>query len=149
MTTRKSPDIVLRKPVLPAFRRSTFRAPEPDAAARFDLALPGANTDDDRQPAEGLAELAELRTESIETALVEQRRLVEERLLEEVAADRDATAQRGAPAPATAPRPEAVRSSFVARAPAGDERPRHPRHRADRIGNRRPTAGPRRPLLAG
>lgn len=136
-----------RKPLLPTFRRSTFRAPDPEAAARFDLALPGANTDDERQPAAELAELAELRSESIEAALVEQRRLVEERLLAEVAADLDASRQRNASDAASAPRPEVARTSFVAR--AVEDRERHPRHRADRVGNRRPTSGSRRPLLAG
>lgn len=136
-----------RKPLLPTFRRSTFRAPDPEAAARFDLALPGANTDDERQPAAELAELAELRTESIETALVEQRRFVEERLVAELAADRDATAQRNVAVTASTSRPEVARTSFVAR--SGDDRARHPRHRADRVGNRRPTSGSRRPLLAG
>jgi hypothetical protein len=138
---------VPRKPLLPAFRRSTFRAPDPAAAARFDLDLPGANTDDERQPAAGLAELAELRSESIETAAVEQRLLVGERLVAEVAADRDATARRNAPDVSWAPRPEVARTSYVAR--TADERARHPRHRADRVGNRRPTSGSRRPLLAG
>jgi hypothetical protein len=138
---------VPRKPLLPTFRRSTFRAPDPEAAARFDLALPGANTDDERQPAADLAELAELRTESIEAALVEQRLLVEERLVAEVAADRDATQQRDIPDAASPPRPEVARASFVVR--AVEDRSPHPRHRADRVGNRRPTSGARRPLLAG
>jgi hypothetical protein len=137
---------VPRKPLLPAFRRSTFRAPDPEAAARFDLALPGANTDDERQPAAELAQLAELRSESIETALAEQRRLVEERLRAEIAADRDAIRHRNAPGAGAAPRPDLARTSFVARA---EDRSRHPRHRADRVGNRRPTSGDRRPILAG
>ncbi|MGR0219081.1 hypothetical protein [Agromyces sp. ZXT2-6] len=136
-----------RKPLLPAFRRSTFRAPDPDAAARFDLALPGANTEAERRPAAELAEQAGLRSESLETALVEHRLLVEERLLAEVAADRDATSHRSAPDATAARGPEVARASFVVR--ASDEHSRHPRHRADRIGNRRPTSGPRRPLLAG
>lgn len=147
-----------RKLLLPASRRSTFRAPDPEAAARFDLALPGANAESDRRPADELAELAELRTESIATAIVEQRMLVEERLLAELAADRDAAAERRATLPAAAPRPEAARTSFVS--PSSEDRaddragdrpgdPGHPRHRADRIGNRRPTSGRRRPLLAG
>lgn len=139
-----------RKQLLPALRRSTFRAPAPEAAARFDLALPGANTDADRQPAEELAELAELRTESIATAIVEQRMLVEERLLAELAADRDAAAERSATARTADQRPEVARTSFVARSSdQGPATPGHPRHRADRIGNRRPTSGRRRPLLAG
>ena len=136
-----------RTPLLPALRRSTFRAPDPDAAARFDLALPGANTDAERQPAEELAELAELRTESIATATVEQRRLVEERLITELAADRRAAAERSAPGPGAASRPDAEHPSSVVR--SVDEGPRHPRHRADRIGNRRPTSGRHRPLVSG
>jgi hypothetical protein len=138
---------VLRRLPLPASRRSTFRAPDPDAAARFDVALPGANTDAERQPAAELAELADLRTESIATALVEQRLLVEERLADEVAADRDAAAGRARPDASMQPGPELTRTSFVRAAP--DDRTRHPRHRAERIGNRRPTSGPRRPVLAG
>ncbi|GAA4067151.1 hypothetical protein [Agromyces indicus] len=143
-----------RKILLPTFRRSTFRAPDPEAAARFDLALPGANVDDDRRAAAELAELDDLRSQSIETALLEQRRLVEDRLAAEAAEDRAAAARRhglaaeeadtGAVAPG---RPQVARSSFVA-GPAG-ERPRHPRHRADRVGNRRPTSGPRRPVVVG
>lgn len=150
MPTPRPRTIVPRKLLLPASRRSTFRAPDPEAAARFDLALPGANTDAERQPAEELAGLAELRTESIATAIVEQRMLVEERLLAELAADREAAADRGAATPTTAQRPEVPRTSFVAH--SSDERPAnpgHPRHRADRIGNRRPTSGRRRPLRAG
>ena len=142
-----------RKILLPTFRRSTFRAPDPEAAARFDLALPGANVDDDRRPAAELAELDDLRSQSIETALLEQRRLVEERLAAEAAEDRAAASRRHGLAGeetatgTSAPRPQVARSSFVA-GPAG-ERPRHPRHRADRVGNRRPTSGPRRTVVVG
>lgn len=136
-----------RTSLLPALRRSTFRAPDPDAAARFDLALPGANTDAERQPAEELAEQAELRTESIATAIVEQRLLVEERLITELAADRRAAAERVAPERAAPTRSDAEPPSLVVR--SVDERPRHPRHRADRIGNRRPTSGRHRPLVSG
>ncbi|MEI5585241.1 MULTISPECIES: hypothetical protein [unclassified Agromyces] len=138
---------MLRRLQLPASRRSTFRAPDPEAAARFDLALPGANTDDDRRPAAELAQLADLRTESIATALVEQRRLVEERLVAEVTADRDVAASRVDREAREAPSPQVVRTSFVV-APSED-RARHPRHRADRIGNRRATSGARRTVLAG
>ncbi|MGR2753988.1 hypothetical protein [Agromyces arachidis] len=148
MTTRKPPTIVPRKTLLPAFRRSTFRAPDPEAAARFDPALPGATADDERQPSDERDAMADLRTESIETALAEQQRLVAERLLAEAAADREAAAARIAHDAPTGP--AVARSSFLTR-PVDDDahRPRHPRHRADRIGNRRPTSGSRRPLLVG
>lgn len=136
-----------RKLLLPTFRRSTFRAPDPDAAARFDASLPGANADVEGRPAGELAELAELRTESIETALAEQRRLVEERLVAELAADRDALTRLDPNARPEQRGPGKARTSFVA--DASNEGAHRPRHRADRIGNRRPTSGRRRPLVAG
>ncbi|GGI45008.1 hypothetical protein BCL57_000746 [Agromyces flavus] len=75
---------------LPAFRRSTYRAPDPASAQAFDLARPDAAPD---------------------TA--------------------DPTARRQALATVPAPAPG------------------HPRHRADRIWNRRPSSGVRRALLLG
>lgn len=150
---------------LPDFRRSTFRAPDPEVARAFDLTLtttPEAPDADAkrRRAASVAAVLADLDLPDVAPAAPVRRRSTALPVPERGDASSSSPADQREPAsptevPANEPdgadgaddRPTASTGSPAER----DEvaAPVHPRHRADRVGNRRPSSGLRRALVLG
>ncbi|WP_353816746.1 amidase domain-containing protein [Agromyces sp. SYSU T00266] len=177
----------------PAHRRSTYRAPHPDAARDFDLTQPSADVEPDGRRGAALAAIrAELdlpesgvvRTASAEPtrpgaarstftpAAPGPRTPIDSTVPDPAEPNPDAAAAGAAtsvdstvpdPAEPTAPEPSAGDPGApdpAAPHPGGADAGARtagirgvgasfgfPRHRADRRGNRRPSSGPRRPLL--
>lgn len=135
---------------LPALRRSTYRAPDPEAARAFDPASPGASDapaadTHDRRAAAVAAVLADLDLpEAAAEAPVRRRSTA---LPEPAAAETSATADVDSREVATEDVGAAVER--LERPAETTAAPPHPRHRVDRKGNRRPSSGLRRTVLVG
>jgi hypothetical protein len=151
---------ILTRSLLPALRRSTFRAPDPEAARAFDpakpdaSAAPGADAVEQRAAAVA-AVLADLDLPQAAPEVPVRRRStalsVPERT-EAVAVDVVAEPTRTAPIPtedgeARDHSDAADGEGTVPPIESSTRRP-HPRHRVDRTGNRRPSSGlrPRRAM---
>ncbi|MRX43098.1 amidase domain-containing protein [Agromyces kandeliae] len=191
--------------LLPAHRRSTYRAPEPDAARDFDLTQPPGSADSDERRSAALAAVrAELDLPAPEIAALSATRPETARSTFTAASTADASASDSTVPDPAEPVPPVVETPIADTAvpgsptggdqvpgpPAGDlvvDDPaatsvdstvpdpaepttpdaggadagaradgvrtlgggyRFPRHRADRRGNRRPSSGSRRPLIA-
>ena len=122
---------------LPSIRRASFQAPDPDAVAAFGLAAgdPGGEPVDPVAPDHGLTR--SLASESDEDDAAETTG----------PDDAGEHAGRAPVEPSAAPAGPAHRSDQRGARPAGS---RHePRHRADPIGNRRPSASARRIAALG
>ncbi|HEU4466699.1 MAG TPA: hypothetical protein VFR98_09220, partial [Agromyces sp.] len=150
---------------LPDFRRSTFRAPDPEVARAFDLTLTTApeapDADAERRRAASVAAvLADLDLPDVAPEAPARRRSTALPVPERGDASASSAADQRAPASPTevpANEPDDAdgaddRPTASTEPPAdrdGVAAPAHPRHRADRVGNRRPSSGLRRALALG
>lgn len=150
---------------LPDFRRSTFRAPDPEVARAFDptpTTAPEAPDADAarRRAASVAAVLADLDLPDVAPEAPLRRRSTALPAPERGEASASSAADQREPASPTevpANEPDDAdgaddRPTATTEPPAdrdGVAAPAHPRHRADRVGNRRPSSGLRRALVLG
>ncbi|MBM7503175.1 amidase domain-containing protein [Agromyces aurantiacus] len=138
--------------LLPSFRRSTFRAPDPDAVRAFDRSLPDV-------PGESVG-VRDGRSSAVAAVLADldlpdapERPLRRRSTALPIPRHEDPLAPAAEPegdlaGPADTARPAELPPAPAVVRDASSPTP-HPRHRADRIGNRRPSSGVRRAILVG